>query len=423
VRTSFQWKGGLEIDGPRTVTINPTADFQIIGISSGGYFPRLAGATLINKGPNGSLVDPMEMAGGALLRNEGTFVLGGQAKIHLVGAGGSILNVGTLTTDPTFSAPWTIEPPIDNRGTFDLKPFTSNNPNNPFVLNSVDNSGTVIVEPNRIHIDTRTIGGEISVGTLIEHSGSILTVQVSRDEPKYGGYIYWGGLHVTGTAQLAGALNFDYVVQNVLSAAKALAGDSYRPLDMAARVGDFSSFGDLDPGDGIGYSRSFDATGLVVVAISDSQALRASSIPSSQIPTQGDLSPFGLARITDIAIADWTAAAAAGADPDQLKHTKIGIADLSGGLLGITTGDSILIDRDAAGWGWFVDATPSADDEFALGRATDGSSAHNHVDLLTTVLHELGHILGLMHSDDASDVMADSLDPRKRKLLIADRSQ
>src|SRR5262249_35850845 len=122
VRTSFQWKEGMEIDGPRTVTINPTAQLQVNGTGiNGGYFPRPSGDTLVNKGSNGNLTSFMEMANGALLRNEGTFALGIQANIHQVGTGCSILNVGTLTTDPAYGAPWTIEPPIDNRGTLDLK--------------------------------------------------------------------------------------------------------------------------------------------------------------------------------------------------------------------------------------------------------------------------------------------------------------
>ena len=34
-------------------------------------------------------------------------------------------------------------------------------------------------------------------------------------------------------------------------------------------------------------------------------------------------------------------------------------------LLGETVGNTILIDRDAAGYGWFVDPTPADDVEFA----------------------------------------------------------
>ena len=46
-------------------------------------------------------------------------------------------------------------------------------------------------------------------------------------------------------------------------------------------------------------------------------------------------------------------------------------ADLRGTLLGLTVGNRVLIDADAAGFGYFVDATPLDDLEFlvATGQA------------------------------------------------------
>ncbi|WP_164153943.1 hypothetical protein, partial [Stenotrophomonas maltophilia] len=70
----------------------------------------------------------------------------------------------------------------------------------------------------------------------------------------------------------------------------------------------------------------------------------------------------------------------------------------------------ITIDIDAAGHGWFVDPTPS--DSFEFGRLqnaagtdllTDPSNAAaGHLDLLTTVAHEMGHVLGLPDTTAAS---------------------
>ena len=45
--------------------------------------------------------------------------------------------------------------------------------------------------------------------------------------------------------------------------------------------------------------------------------------------------------------------------------SRVQVADLPGGLLGEAVGKTILIDRDAAGYGWFVDPTPADDLEFA----------------------------------------------------------
>jgi hypothetical protein len=66
--------------------------------------------------------------------------------------------------------------------------------------------------------------------------------------------------------------------------------------------------------------------------------------------------------------------------------------------------DTIFIDADAAGYGWFVDETPEDDVEFA----TADSEADGKMDLLTAVMHELGHVLGfedLTSEVDAGDPM------------------
>jgi hypothetical protein len=79
---------------------------------------------------------------------------------------------------------------------------------------------------------------------------------------------------------------------------------------------------------------------------------------------------------------------------------RIAVADLGTGYLGLTTADGLVrIDDDAAGFGWFVDASPRDDREFAAAAdptslaAVPGGPAAGRMDLLTTVLHELGHYL------------------------------
>ena len=87
-----------------------------------------------------------------------------------------------------------------------------------------------------------------------------------------------------------------------------------------------------------------------------------------------------------------------------LHSTVVHIGDLPGRTLGETSGNTIVLDIDAAGWGWFVDQTPTNNSEF-LRLGNQGEQYR--MDLLTVVMHELGHVLGRDH--DADGVMAESL--------------
>ena len=79
------------------------------------------------------------------------------------------------------------------------------------------------------------------------------------------------------------------------------------------------------------------------------------------------------------------------------------VADLAGNAVGEQTAGHIVIDTDAAGHGWFVDSTPNDNFEFAHAANAAGtdlstdptSAAAGHLDLLTAVMHEMGHELGL----------------------------
>ena len=55
----------------------------------------------------------------------------------------------------------------------------------------------------------------------------------------------------------------------------------------------------------------------------------------------------------------------AGADVRILRAGNVQFGDLPGATLGLASGNTIWLDINAAGWGWFVDATPG--DE--IGRA------------------------------------------------------
>src|SRR5262249_51565537 len=106
--------------------------------------------------------------------------------------------------------------------------------------------------------------------------------------------------------------------------------------------------------------------------------------------------------------------------PDGITFS---LADLPAGVLGRSTESGILIDVDAGGRGWFVAPTPTDNSEFSLylaaGRlgATDASPAAGRVDLLSVLLHEIGHQLGYDH-DAPLAVMDEVLGAGQRLVLI-----
>ena len=167
-------------------------------------------------------------------------------------------------------------------------------------------------------------------------------------------------------------------------------------------------------------SSSFDA----VTVRTDDPAFRTANLMASaapQAPTYGAkaLTEAEVGAIFDEAIARWTKALGVNdAVVASLCEMTFQVVDFNDLTLGRATEDTILIDADAAGYGWFVDTTPFDDVEFRLQPgngellATRSSEASGHMDLLTVVMHELGHVLGfddLTSPTDAGDLMYESL--------------
>jgi titin len=137
--------------------------------------------------------------------------------------------------------------------------------------------------------------------------------------------------------------------------------------------------------------------------------------PGSSVASQ-DLDPQQLAPIIDAAIARW---AAQGLSPQQLNalsSVSFAVADLPGATLGLATPGQITLDATAAGYGWFIDPTPLDDAEFSNLKSqildSKSSDSQLRMDLLTAVMHELGHTLGWSDeygADSADDFMHDVL--------------
>jgi hypothetical protein len=101
---------------------------------------------------------------------------------------------------------------------------------------------------------------------------------------------------------------------------------------------------------------------------------------------------------------------------------KVEISDLAGSAVGQTTGTAITLDTTAAGNGWFVDSTPSDNSEYLPTSnpnewiAKAGTAAAGKMDMLSVLLHEYGHALGIDHSTNPNDFMSTTLSAGVRRL-------
>jgi hypothetical protein len=85
-----------------------------------------------------------------------------------------------------------------------------------------------------------------------------------------------------------------------------------------------------------------------------------------------------------------------------LRSLTLQVSDLPWLTLGDYGEGRVWIDADAGGHGWFVDQTPGDDSEFASQQGTllaVSGPAAGRMDLLTVVMHELGHAAGLDHAE------------------------
>jgi len=160
----------------------------------------------------------------------------------------------------------------------------------------------------------------------------------------------------------------------------------------------------------------------------DGDNLMAAEAPVAQAETESMLTYDDLSPIVDEAIERWADALGInGAMVTLLHEVSFQIVDFNDLTLGRAIGDTVLIDADAAGFGWFVDTTPYDDTEFRRENvdgellATASSSAYGDMDLLTVVMHELGHVLGFEDLDPEEyphDLMSGTLATGVRRLDI-----
>jgi uncharacterized delta-60 repeat protein len=122
-----------------------------------------------------------------------------------------------------------------------------------------------------------------------------------------------------------------------------------------------------------------------------------------------DAKPLTAAQVQPLLTEALTRWQMAGVNVSSLQGINLRIADLGGSTLGLASGNTIALDDNAAGHGWFVDSTPGNDSEFTM---PGNQGEQGKIDLLTTLMHEVGHLIGHDHAEGG--VMQETLGVGKR---------
>ena len=148
--------------------------------------------------------------------------------------------------------------------------------------------------------------------------------------------------------------------------------------------------------------------GIAVARFQADAALHAVAAASHPVSTQ--LLPSEVTPVLSEAWNRWRMT-----NPKTAVNSEINVhvADLGGTTLGLASGNTIWLDDNAAGWGWFVDTTAGDDSEFVL---SGSQGEQDRIDLLTVVMHELGHLLG--HEHEADGVMEETLAASVRRTEV-----
>jgi hypothetical protein len=146
------------------------------------------------------------------------------------------------------------------------------------------------------------------------------------------------------------------------------------------------------------------------VAAGGVRGANVSSAPLSETQLQATVAA-ALQRLSDAGVGTTVV--------QRLASAHYDVGALPGAVLGLTdvNANEVTLSPDAAGYGWFVDTTPLQDEEFTTSTpgtaltAPAGSPAAGKMDLLTVVLHEMGHLIGLpdRNTANAGDLMAETL--------------
>jgi uncharacterized repeat protein (TIGR01451 family) len=193
--------------------------------------------------------------------------------------------------------------------------------------------------------------------------------------------------------------------------------------DGGVEVADWSASDSGDTMPPVITDNSPPATGAAPAQSGTDQPDGGRDVPTHEVIVEnGALTQAELGYFVDAAIARWSATGLTAEQVALLERLTFAVANMPGQYLGSFHSGLITLDSDAAGRGWFLDVTPLEDSEFTAGQAGNGTVAAGRLDLLTAVLHEMGHALGIDDTyaiADAGNVMYGFLTLGTRRLPAA----
>ncbi|MEO0415587.1 MAG: LEPR-XLL domain-containing protein, partial [Verrucomicrobiota bacterium] len=143
------------------------------------------------------------------------------------------------------------------------------------------------------------------------------------------------------------------------------------------------------------FAESLEPRVLFSAAPVEAQPAEEQDLPVDEAAQTREVTAEDIARLGDEAKERWIDSGLTDEQIEALDEIEYVIADLAGGILGAAEMEVITIDIDAAGEGWFIDATEWDDEEFVLDDSGVMRGQMEGVDLLSVLMHETGHILGI----------------------------
>ena len=294
----------------------------------------------------------------------------------------------------TYTAPQTIPNPY-NGGVFDIRQPTDN------LSGPYSQTGMIYYSSQNLEDEKAKVAQAVLQITVVTYTLFALATAVVLIEPPV-------GLVLFAEAESVELTLAEQIARLEASYAAASAPASEAPA-AAVELGEYLSAQRTPVGVNLVFSAVLEdpafVTNLHASPTKASQPTILSDAPTPTPTTLGGTSDPRLGPIVQEAEAAWGPG-----DGNRTPSINFVVAPLSGGLLAesvVTSWDAegrpasgvVFLSPDADGAGWYIDPTLSDHTSFAeslsamASAAQPGSAAYGHYDLLTTLEHEIGHIL------------------------------